>query len=284
MATISVNGVRLAYQITGPTGPPLVLVHGSWGNRRDWDRVAPAFAERCRVLAYDRRGHSESERPPGQGSIEEDAADLAALISHLDLAPAHVVGNSFGGSVALRLAARRPALFRSLAVHEPPLFALLADRPDLAPTLYTSDAGLQAVRAHLGTGNLEAGSRRFMETFVVGPGGWDRLSPDWRQTMVANAPTFLDELRDPDAYTVDLAALAAFPAPTLLTYGDQSPPFYPPVVAKLAGAVPRAELRCFAGAGHVPHASHPVDYVATIFAFAQAANGGADHRGPSVGL
>jgi pimeloyl-ACP methyl ester carboxylesterase len=108
MPTATVNGVRLSYTIIGDEGPPLVLVHGSWADRGDWELVVPALAEHFRVLTYDRRGHSQSERPPGQGSYDEDAADLAALIEQLDLAPAHVVGLSSGGAIVLRLAARRP--------------------------------------------------------------------------------------------------------------------------------------------------------------------------------
>ena len=100
---------------------PLVLVHGSWDSHHDWDLVVPRLADSFRVLTYDRRGHSESERPTGQESVREDVADLAALIEHLGLAPAWVVGNSFGASIILRLAGERPELFRGLIGHEPPL-------------------------------------------------------------------------------------------------------------------------------------------------------------------
>ena len=130
MPDTTANGVRLFYTLTGDAGPPLVLVHGSWADHSDWDLVAPVFAEHFRLLTYDRRGHSQSERVPGQGSVQEDAADLEALLEDLGLVPAHVVGLSFGGSGALRLATRRPDLFRSLSVHEPPLFGLLAGDPD----------------------------------------------------------------------------------------------------------------------------------------------------------
>jgi len=62
MAIVTVNGVRLFYEIHG-TGVPLVLVHGSWDSHRNWDLVVPRLAEVFRVLTYDRRGHSQSERP-----------------------------------------------------------------------------------------------------------------------------------------------------------------------------------------------------------------------------
>lgn len=106
----TVNGVRLFYQLGGNGDVPLVLVHGSWGSHHGWDLVAPGLGKSFRVLAYDRRGHSQSERPTVQGSVREDVADLAALIEYLGLAPAWVAGSSFGASIALRLAGERPAL------------------------------------------------------------------------------------------------------------------------------------------------------------------------------
>ncbi len=58
--------------------------------------------------------------------------------------------------------------------------------------------------------------------------------------LVENAPTFLDEARDPEAYTLDLGALAAFGGPVLLTYGDQSLPCYAPIVFRVVAALPQA--------------------------------------------
>src|SRR5262245_50389986 len=103
MPAARVNGVELYCELAG-TGAPLVLVHGSWTDHRSWDAVTPGLAESFRVLHYDRRGHSRSERPSDQGSIEEDVADLAALIVHAGCAPAFVAGNSWGASIVLRLA------------------------------------------------------------------------------------------------------------------------------------------------------------------------------------
>ena len=92
-----INGVELHWWLTGEAGPPLVLVHGSWGDHHGWDRVVPVLSRSFRVLTYDRRGHSRSARPAGQGSAHEDVSDLAALIDHVGLGRAHILGNSFGG-------------------------------------------------------------------------------------------------------------------------------------------------------------------------------------------
>lgn len=98
MPTAHVNGIQIHWQIDGAAGHPIVLVHGSWGDHQNWTPVVPALSRSFRVLTYDRRGHSKSERPPGQGSVREDSADLAALLEHLRHSPAHVIGNSFGAS------------------------------------------------------------------------------------------------------------------------------------------------------------------------------------------
>src|SRR5688572_2335721 len=90
----SANGVRLYYEAHG-TGEPLVLVHGSWTDATSWRFVVPGLADAFRVLVYDRRGHSRSERPDVPGSVDEDGDDLAGLLDALGLAPAHVVASSF---------------------------------------------------------------------------------------------------------------------------------------------------------------------------------------------
>ena len=87
MATAKEHGVRPYYELQGRE-LSLVLVHGSWDSHHDWDLVVPALDESFWVLAYDRRGHSRSERPAAPGSVCEDVEDLAALIEQLGLAPA----------------------------------------------------------------------------------------------------------------------------------------------------------------------------------------------------
>ena len=269
MPTTTVNGVRLYYELTGD-GPPLILVHGSWSDGASWDPVLPALAPRFRVLTYDRRGHSRSERPPTQGSTDEDVDDLAALIEHLGLGPSHVAGISSGASLALRLAARRPELVRSVAGHEPALFNLFVDDPDQGPAMREALERIEAVAARLAAGDVSGGARQFAETYSYGPGSWELIPPERQQVLVDNAPTFLDETRDPGAWTADLAMLAAIPCPILLTSGDQSLPFLPPVVATLAARLPEAQMRVIAGAGHVPQVSQPAAYAAIVTAFAVA--------------
>lgn len=267
MATVNVNGVRLFYEVSGTGEVPLVLVHGSWGSHHNWDLVVPALAKSFRVLTYDRRGHSESERPSEQGSVREDVADLAALIEHLGLGPAWVAGNSFGASITLRLAGERPDLLRGVIGHEPPLFSLLANDRSVTPMLDEVGKRIGAVVERIASGDHAGAAEQFVETVALGPGTWVQLPPDLQRTFIKNAPTFLDEARDPDQLAFDLAWIRAFSRPSLLTTGDQSPPIFAPVVAKVADALPKASVFTFQGAGHIPHATHPDAYSDAIGAF-----------------
>lgn len=270
MSNSQVNGVRIHWEIAGDVGDPLVLVHGSWGDHENWASVVPALARSFRVLTYDRRGHSRSERPAGQGSVRDDVTDLLALLEELRHAPAHVVGNSFGGSIVLRLAAARPELFRSLIVHEPPLFGLLKDEPTAKQALAAVQERMSSAAALLAGGDWTGGARQFVETIAFGPGAWPELPEEVRETFVFNAPTWLDEVRDPEALEIDLSGLRRFTAPALLTIGAQSAPFFPLVVDRIAAVMRQARLRTYIGAGHVPHLSHPEEYVRVVTEFVKA--------------
>lgn len=271
MPRSQINGVQINWELNGAGGDPVVFVHGSWGDHNNWAPVVPALSRSFRVLTYDRRGHSGSERPEGQGSVREDVEDLAALVEHLNHFPAHIIGNSFGASIVLRLAGERPELFHSLIVHEPPLFGLLKDDPSAQPMLSTIDDRMSVVAELLAAGDFAGGARQFVETVAFGPGAWETLPQATRDTFVFNAPTWLDEARDPDALEIDLGRLRKFPAPALLTAGEQSPPFFPVVVDRVAGAFARAQRHTYAEAGHVPHLSHSDEYVRVVTGFIQGA-------------
>jgi pimeloyl-ACP methyl ester carboxylesterase len=266
MADSSINGVSLYWEVSGD-GEPVILVHGSWGDHNNWAQVVPALSSSLRVVTYDRRGHSASERPTGQGSIDEDVADLAGLIEHVFGGPAHVVGNSFGAAISLRLAIQRPDLIRSVTAHEPPLFVLLEGQADVAPMLRIVRERIDAVARLLQAGDMRAGAQLFVETIAFGPGAWAQLPQPVRDTFIYNAPTWLDELQEPQSLNLDLERLSAFSGPALLSFGGASPPFFPMVVEQVARALPHAQRHQFPHAGHVPHLSHPQEYVDLVVGF-----------------
>jgi pimeloyl-ACP methyl ester carboxylesterase len=261
-----INGIRIYSEWHGE-GAPLVLVHGSWGDHHNWDPVVAGLARSFRVVTYDRRGHSQSERLASQGSIEEDVADLALLITAQQGTPAHIVGNSFGASIALKLAAARPDLVASLAVHEPPLLGFIGNEPALAAV----QQRIESVIATLESGRTELGAREFVETVALGPGMWEKLPPEMRQTFVFNAPTWVDEMNEQGAFVLDLGRLAAFDRPALISRGDQSPPFFGTILDKIGEALPHARRHTFNGAGHAPHLTHPDDFVRILGGFIDSA-------------
>ena len=244
-------------------GDPVVLVHGSWDDRHVFAPLAAELASDFRVIRYDRRGHTDSGDGDVPGTRRDDEDDLAALIEALAIEPAHVVGNSFGGSIALGLAIRRPELFRSLVVHEPPLLALAGDDPEVAQV----GQALGPVVEMIARGEGEAAAQFFVENVAIGPGAWNALPAEQRATLAANAGTFAEETQDPNGFGIDVDGLAQLDVRVLVTGGTESPPFFGAIAAELAATAPAGEQRSVAGAGHVPHETHPADYAQIVAAF-----------------
>ena len=115
MPKISVNGFRLYYEIEGD-GEPVVLVPGFAAGRETWVRQTPSLSRNFRVITFDPRGVSESDKPDGPQSIRLLADDLAHLLQALGISRAHIVGVSFGGFVAQEFALRYPFLTRKLVL------------------------------------------------------------------------------------------------------------------------------------------------------------------------
>lgn len=264
------NGVNLYYELTGEAGDPMLLIHGSWGDHANWQAVVPGLAKTFRVLTYDRRGHSKSEKVNTQGTFDEDAMDASALLSSLSLSPAHVVGNSGGSIIALKLACRQPSIFRSLTIHEPPLLDLSVEEPAVAAMLREGKSRAEAAAEVLESGDRSGGARQFVETIAFGPGSWDKLPPQLKETFVINADTWLDEMKDPEAFVIDFEALSRFHKPALLSYGGKSAPFFKPIAEKLAGIIPDSKLETYPNDGHTPHISNPGEFVRRVTAFAKS--------------
>jgi pimeloyl-ACP methyl ester carboxylesterase len=278
MPKVQVDRVKLWYEIAGgESDDPVVLVHGSWVDHRAWQQVVPRLAQSFRVLTYDRRGHGQSECRPGQGTRQQDETDLAGLLEALKLAPAHLAGNSFGASIILGMASRRPDLCRSVIIHEPPLSAVIANDVDMQPMLRNLQTKIDAVLRRLESGDVEGGSRQFVEEVAIGPGAWELLPAEVRQTFIDHALTFVDEQRDARWAESDVAGLSQLPCPVLFTQGDQSFPWFPRIIDKLQAVVPGARVHTFEGAGHLPHFTHSEGYARVTTEFIDAVRG----MGPS---
>jgi pimeloyl-ACP methyl ester carboxylesterase len=254
----------LSYTDAG-AGKTLVLVHGGWSDRNNWAQVHSELAREFRVVAIDRRGHGLSKPLSGESRVDQEN-DLARLIESVG-ERATVIGTSFGGSIAIGLATRRPALVEAVIAHEPPLVSLVADDPEVQPLLQEVNLAIADVCDSIEDGRPADAAEHFVEKVALGPGAWATLPEPLRSTMIATAPAFRSEQRDPLWAHVEHAALAEIDVPVLLTQGTASPPLFEPIVSALAQLIPEAVVHTYESAGHAPHLTHPGDYVSVVTEF-----------------
>ncbi|HVI71299.1 MAG TPA: alpha/beta hydrolase [Pyrinomonadaceae bacterium] len=115
MPKVSVNRFRLYYEMEGD-GEPVVLIPGFASGRETWAMQTPSLSRNFRVITFDPRGVSESDKPEGPQSISLFADDVAHLLQALGISRAHIVGASFGGFVAQEFALRYPFMTRKLVL------------------------------------------------------------------------------------------------------------------------------------------------------------------------
>ena len=117
MAFVRANGVVLHYDVRGADGrPPLVFCNSLGTDFRIWNGIAERLAGDYRIILYDKRGHGLSEATPGPYAMTMLVEDLAALLDHLSVDRAAIVGISVGGMIAQGLAALRPDLVAALVL------------------------------------------------------------------------------------------------------------------------------------------------------------------------
>ena len=254
-------------EVTGESDP-IVFVHGGWTDGSRWNAVATAFAATHTAVVYDRRGHSRSlwSQPVARRTDEDD---LAQLIESLGLGPAHLVGNSYGGSIALGTAARYPDLVRSVAAHEPPLVRVAESTPSIAAEMDRFNRIATEVADSIRGGVVEAAVSRFVDDAIFGPGAWSLLPVELKALMVSNASTFVGMLDDPHWALVPM--LDTSNVRVMLTDGGQSPEWLRLIVAALkAGPYRAAQCVTFDSAGHAPQATHPEEFAAVVRDFVSA--------------
>jgi 3-oxoadipate enol-lactonase len=116
LPTVKVNGVELFYRETGRGPETIVFSHGLLLDHSMFEAQRNALDSQYRVIAYDHRGQGQSQDPGNGQDMDTLATDAAGLIQALQAAPCHFAGLSMGGFVGLRLAARRPALVKTLVL------------------------------------------------------------------------------------------------------------------------------------------------------------------------
>lgn len=134
MGTIERDGVRLAYDESGPAGaPPVVLLHGMACRREHLAGVAAHLAGRFRCVNVDLRGHGASDVPLDAYAMADFLADLDTVIGGLGLDRPVLVGHSFGGSISLAFATADPSRVCALVMLDSGMRSNATVRADLGP-------------------------------------------------------------------------------------------------------------------------------------------------------
>lgn len=264
------DGARLRWWRAG-RGEPVVLVHGSFDDHSSWSGVFPRLAAHADVTSYDRRGHSASTEPLGQGSIRADAEDLLSIVDTVVGGPAHLVGHAYGASVVLLAATMRRDAVRSVAVHEPPLYGLLARNPVAKVLRAELEVWVRHAAELIRAGDPVAGARVFAEKVSYGKGSWAGLLTDeQRAAMISNAHTWMDQCNDPGRLDVDVTTLAWARFPITLFVGDRTAELNRLVAERLADRLPFLRTVRIPGAGHAPQLTHAPAFAAGLLGHLRA--------------
>jgi len=249
-----VPGARLWFTDTGGSGVPLVLLHAATGSVRSWELQIPAFsAAGYRVIAFDRRGWGRSlvqQTDPQPGTA---ADDLRALMNHLGVERAHLVGTAAGGFGALDFALSFPERLRSL------VFA-------------NSIGGVQDEEY------LQLGRRLRPAAFDALPPEFREVGPSyraenpegtrrWIELEHISRPSGTRAPAQPTKNRITFALLETVKVPTLLLTGDADL-YAPPAVLRLFAAhIKHAELVTVPEAGHSTYWERPEVFNRTVLDF-----------------
>jgi pimeloyl-ACP methyl ester carboxylesterase len=244
-------------------GEPIVLLHCSSGSSGAWTPVMNHLGQDYRLLAPDLLGYGRTAPWPRDASLGADA-ELGVVEALLDVAcrPAHLVGHSYGGTVALNAARRFPRQVASLTLIEPVAFHLLrrADEPDG----WREIAALaERHLALVGEGRNAAAAEAFV-TYWTGPKAWQQMPDAARDNAVRTAAKVAAEWRLMFAAEDDRDAIAGVGAPTLLICGGRTRMPARRVVEVLRRTLPHALPHEIADAGHMSPLTHASEVSALI--------------------
>jgi len=247
MAFIRANNIVLHHQVLGRAdGPALVFINSLGSDFRIWHEVVPAFLDRYRVVLYDKRGHGLSDAPPAPYTMDDHTDDLIALLDHLNVENAALVGLSVGGMIAQRMAVRAPHRVRALTLC------------CTAAKIGTPELWAERIAA-VEKGGIEplvenVLQRWFTSAFRAGRAdecaGWRNMLV--RQPAHGYAGTCA-AIRDTDL-TPDAGRIQA---PTLCMAGDQDGSTPAEVVRHTAGLIPGARFELIQSCGHIPCIEQP---------------------------
>lgn len=281
---VEVNGTRLEYVERG-RGEPVVFVHGGISDWRTWRaQLGPFSAAGYRAITYSRRFFWPNTpiRPDQRSNSDLHAADLVAFLEATKAAPAHLVGNSWGGLVVLQAALQRPDLVRTMVLEEPALLRLFVTK---FPPSGLDILKLLMTRPRLGLAFIKFGAtaagpaeklfrqgrpEQALLKFVGGVVGLEayRALPEERKQQMRDNVTELEANLTRDAFDpLDRDAVKRLDIPTLLVGGERSPKLMAGMLDLLQSLLPRADRVRLAGVSHVMHEEDPAATNEAILAF-----------------
>ncbi|MEU7610435.1 alpha/beta hydrolase [Micromonospora sp. NPDC049204] len=267
---LNVDGGTIAYEVTGATGPLVVLAHGMGDSREAYRFLTPALVQAgYRVAAMDLRGHGESSVGWASYTRTALAGDLIALVEHLG-GPAILVGHSIAGGAATIAAAKAPELITALVELAPFTRKQQVKLGDMRVAAYRRGATALMGTTILGSTKQWA---KYLDLAYPGtkPVDWDaRL----RQiTAMLREPGRMKVLQKMGTISpVDAGEqLGNVSCPTLIVQGALDPDWVSPqaegeaIVADLPTGLGR--LAMIDGAGHYPHVQYPQQTLAVVLPF-----------------
>lgn len=266
MPVVTANGVRLHYEEAG-RGPAVVFAHGGGGDLSQWRHQLPAFAERYRAIAFDARGHGQSETA-GDYAMGAFVDDLAALLDHLGVRQATLVGATLGGVAVLEFALARPEVARAAVV-----VSTAPDTTDEMRARFEASAGV------VEGGDL-AGFAEGYVSFI-----FTERYVESHAEEVADFRRRLERV-DPAGYAGAIRALGnredlsprlgALGIPVLVVTGELDPiPTSAPGAELLVRSMPRARAVVVPQAAHLPQVEQPELFNRMVFDFLAGADRGA---------
>ena len=244
----------------------MIALHCSASSGRQWDAYAQLLPRGMRLVAPDLIGYgrAESWASGTPVSLETEASLLGPLLLSAD-GGVHLVGHSYGGSVALQMALRWPDRVKSLTLFEPVRFALLlADREHEAIGQAIVSVG-RRIGWHALSGRLEEAAAFFVD-YWSGAGAWEILPATRRRAIAERMHKVRAEFEALFADTVPASSYSKLKMPMRLITGTTSPLPARKVVDLIARQCPQAEVVRLTGVGHMGPISHAA-LVASHLAF-----------------
>jgi pimeloyl-ACP methyl ester carboxylesterase len=255
----------LASQRRG-AGPLVLCLHSSTGSQAQWRTLADRLADRAEVMTPDLYGHGRSPAWPegAANTLDTDARAVMALVRaqrpRLAQEGLHLVGHSYGGAVALRIALRHPQLVRSLTVYEPVLFGLLRGADEAAePALDEVREIARSVQSLVRAGELAAAAQVFV-AYWGGAGAWPAMNEAQQATVVHRISTIPRHFDALFAARPDARLWQRLQMPVWLLHGSATRASARAVADRLATLLPCVQRAEIPGAGHLG----PVTHAATV--------------------